>query len=120
MRRRAPAPMLPSQKMDRENALFVLYCCAQFFICEGQDVVFKKDKCVMCISARSNNLNMQGKTWEICDFLELEVTNKFKRAQTKFKSRKIHFKTKLQHVSINVWVCVLLCVCVCVCNFAQK
>ena len=29
---------------------------------------------------------MQGKTCEICDFLEHEVTNKFKRAQTKFKS----------------------------------
>ena len=84
--------MSPSQKKDTENAMFVLYYYAQFFICEGQDVVFKKDKCVMCISTRSNNLNMQGKTWEICDFLELEVTNKFKRAQTKFKSRKITSK----------------------------
>ena len=58
---------------------------------------------------------MQGKTWDICDFLELEVTNKFKRAQTKFKSRKIHFKTKLQHVSNSVCVCVFYYVCVCVC-----
>ena len=46
----------------------------------------------MCISASSNYLNMQEKTWEICEFLELDVTNKFKRAQTKFKSRKFTSK----------------------------
>ena len=30
---RAPAPMLPCQKMDTENAPFFLYYCAQILIC---------------------------------------------------------------------------------------
>ena len=37
---------------------------------------------------------MQGKTSENCDFLKLQVTNKFEKEQkTKFKSRKTQFET---------------------------